>query len=301
MSTSTLAVERSSATWLSRLADYVELTKPRIATLVLVSVGVAYHVARWGQPEPWALLHVLLGTLLVASSSSAVNQWIERRLDGLMPRTADRPLPAGRLTSTETISFAVVTLFVGLVYLLQFSGWQPAFWAALTWVIYVALYTPLKTRSWTNTAVGAIAGALPILIGWSAGGSYDVRALSLFLLLFLWQFPHFMAIAFLYREQYERAGMEMLPVVEPSGRRAGQQATLAAAALIPVSLIPVMHAPGMGSTFYSVAVTILGIGQLALAVAFYRHRDRQSARTLLRSSLVYLPSVLLLLMLVPWL
>lgn len=285
----------------ARLANYVELAKPRIAVLVLVAVAVSYSVALWGQPNPWILFHVLLGTTLVATSASALNQWLERERDALMPRTADRPLPAGRLGAAETFVFAFLSIAIGLIYLAALVNLPTAGWAGLTWVLYVWVYTPLKTRTPLNTLVGAIPGALPILIGWSASGArLDLRAASLFLIVFVWQFPHFMAIAWIYRKQYEQAGMKMLTVVDPSGRWAGIQAILAAIVLIPVSVVPVLNAPGLGGFVYAVVACALGFSMLAYAIIFFAHQSKRTARQLLWASLIYLPSVLLLLTLVPW-
>ena len=219
-----------------------------------------------------------------------------------MPRTADRPLPAGRMMLWEAVLFAMVTVSLGTVYLLATVGWQPAGWAVLTWVLYVLVYTPLKQLTPANTAIGAVAGALPVFIGWTATGApLDWRAFALFLILYLWQFPHFMAIAWLYREQYGRAGMQMLTVVDPTGRRAGVQAVLAATALIPVAIVPALAGPGLGAAAYIVLVGLLGVAQLALSIQFCVQRSEPSARWLLRASLVYLPLVLLMLMLFPWL
>lgn len=301
MSMTTLAMEQEQPTLLSRIADYVELSKPRISVLVLVSVAVAYVLSRWGQPDPVVMIHVLLGTLLVAASASSLNQLLERHRDALMERTASRPLPAGRLSCREVIWFAVATFLLGTSYLWLAIGWRPALCGLLTWGIYVWVYTPLKSVSWLNTAVGAVAGAFPILIGWSAGGSLDLRAGSLFVLLFLWQFPHFMAIAWLYREQYRRAGMQMLPVVDPAGGRAGVQAVAAALALIPVSLIPAMSVPGWGLVCYVAFALLLAGFQLRCAWRFFQSRQERTAKRLLHASLIYLPAVLLLMLLVPWL
>lgn len=302
MSTSTLEISRVRMSVISRCADYVVLSKPRIAVLVLVSVAVAYCVASWGQPQPKALIQVLFGTLLVAASASALNQYLERHLDQLMARTSDRPLPSGRLSPAEVLVAGVLSFIVGDLFLLWTVGVAAAVWAGLTWVIYVWLYTPAKTRTPANTAIGAIAGAMPVLIGWSAaGGAMDLRAGSLFMLLFLWQFPHFMAIAWLYREQYGQAGMRMLTVVEPTGARAGIQAVWGALVLIPVSIVPALFDPGRGSSIYAAGAIGLGVIQLALAIRFCAWRSRESARSLLRGSLIYLPFILLLLMLVPWL
>ncbi|MDX1945138.1 MAG: heme o synthase [Pirellulaceae bacterium] len=302
MSASTLAVAEPRIALLGRLRDYVELTKPRIAVLELVVVLTAGVVATWGQPDPATIAHALFGTLLVAASASAANQWLERFSDSRMPRTADRPLPTGRISSTEALVFAGLTLLAGTLYIAAFLNLACLGWALAAWVAYVAVYTPLKLHSALNTAVGAVAGALPVLIGWSAtGAALDGRALALFLVLFLWQFPHFMAIAWLYREQYARGGHQMLTVVDPTGRRAGRQAVLAALALIPVSLVPVLAAPGLGTILYVTLAGLLGFGQLALAIAFAHSATDWRARLLLRASLVYLPTLLAMLILVPWL
>ncbi|MDA1052024.1 MAG: heme o synthase [Planctomycetota bacterium] len=303
MSTTTLSIEPVRAHRLARVADYVELTKPRIGVLVLVTVAISYCCARWGQPAPWAMFHAMLGTLLVASSASALNQYLERRLDLRMDRTADRPLPAGRLSSSEVITFAVVTIVAGEIYLALLVNLESALWGLLTWAIYVWLYTPLKTRTPLNTAIGAISGALPVFIGWAASGSVGndyLRASSLFMIVFLWQFPHFMAIAWMYRKQYRQAGMQMLSVVDPTGRRAGVQAVCGALALLPVSLLPGLFTPGLGGSVYLVAAFLLGVMQLACAVAFCTRLSDLAARRLLKASLVYLPTVLMLALVVLW-
>src|SRR5436190_2653532 len=301
MSTSTITITDSRPAVISRVCDYVELTKPKIAVLELVVVLAAGVVATWGQPEPALLLNAMLGTLLVASSASAANQWLERRQDARMLRTESRPLPAGRLSSREALVFSTVCLALGCVQLVAFVNFACVVWALLTWTIYVLAYTPLKTVSAMNTAVGAVAGALPVLIGWSAvGGELDRRSLALFLMLFLWQFPHFMAIAWLYRRDYGQAGYQMLTVVDPTGRRAGWQAVLAALALIPVSIVPVLAAPGLGSVLYVAGACLLGAGQLLLAALFWHQATDLRARLLLRASLVYLPTLLVMLMLAPW-
>ena len=302
MSTTTIAVAPSRLAAWARVRDYVELTKPRIAVMELVVVAAAATVATWGTPDPLVVLHAMIGTLLVAASASAANQWLERRLDARMARTAGRPLPAGRLAAWQAAAFSALALAAGAAYLVGLVNWSSAGWALLTWAVYVLAYTPLKTRSSTNTAVGAVSGALPVMIGWTAtGAAIDARAIALVLVLYLWQFPHFMAIAWLYRDQYARAGHQMLTVVEPTGRRAGSQAVLAALALVPVSLVPVLENPGLGSILFIAAAGLLGLGQLALAAAFWHRACDLRARLLLRASLVYLPTLLAMLMLAPWL
>lgn len=297
--TSATDVKPHPAPWAALASDYVALTKPRIAVMMLITVAVAAFVARWGQPDMWHVMHAVVGVALVAASASAVNQWLERETDGRMPRTASRPLPAGRLTSREVLWFAAVTLIAGTTYLLATLRWDTAAWAVATWVVYVLAYTPLKTKSSVNTAVGAVSGAMPVCVGWAAvGGAYDIRMASLFTTLFLWQFPHFMAIAWLYRDQYARAGLQMLSVVDPSGRRCGAQAVVTALVLIPVSLLPSVL--DLAGSLYFCWALALGTAQFAAAVWFMLRLDERSARTLLRASLIYLPSLLMMLILGPY-
>jgi len=298
MSTTTLALEDRRATRWSRLFDYVELTKPRITLMVLVTVAVAAVVAGWGPPDGWLLFNTLAGTLLVATSASALNQLLERDSDALMPRTADRPLPAGRLSTGEVATLGMVTIVAGTAYLALAVNPTTALLGLLTWAIYVWIYTPLKTRTASNTPVGAVAGALPALMGWAAvGAPLDLRAWALFLLVFIWQFPHFMAIAWIYRGQYAGAGLKMLTTVDASGQRAGAQAMVSALVLIPVSLVPCLTMPGAG--IYFAWAVVLGVAQLGCAIAFFAGRSERSARRLLLASLIYLPAMLGLLVLGP--
>lgn len=284
--------------------DFLELTKPRISAMVLVTVAVSAFMAHWGPPPALLLLHTLLGTALVAASASALNQHLERRSDALMPRTADRPLPAGRLSDWQVLWFGWLTIVVGLVYLAIAVNLLTAVLGSATWFLYVAVYTPLKSRTPLNTVVGAVAGALPTLMGWTAVsgslsfalGGGGVKAATLFLIVYLWQFPHFMAIAWIYRRQYAAAGLKMSTVVDPSGWRAAAQAVAAALALVPVSMMPILQQAG---PIYFGAASVLSLAYLAAAGAFCIQRDERSARTLLRVSLVYLPALLTLFMLVP--
>jgi protoheme IX farnesyltransferase len=290
----------------ARMAAYVELSKPKIASLVLVVVAVSACIAGGQSLEPWLWLHTLLGTALVAASASTFNQLIERRSDALMDRTADRPLPMGRLHWSQAVSFGAASLAAGVIYLAIAVNQLTAAFGALTWLLYVVVYTPLKARTSANTAVGAVAGAMPVLIGWAAAqGSFaftsgplsgGLRAAALFLIVYLWQFPHFMAIAWIYRHQYGAAGLQMLTVVDGTGRRAGLQSVLGALALLPVSLLPALQALGL---FYVIGATLLGFAYFCSAAIFCWRRDDLSARRLLQVSLVYLPGVLVLLVLSP--
>ncbi|MGD9723682.1 MAG: heme o synthase [Pirellulales bacterium] len=298
MSMTALSIDERRGSLSTRVADYVELTKPRISAMVLVTVGVAALVADWGPPGGWLLLHTLLGTALIAASASAFNQILERETDARMERTRNRPLPAGRLSVAQVATFGGLTLVLGFLEL-ALAVKLPTLWLGLlTWFLYVCVYTPLKTRTSANTAVGAVAGALPVLMGFSAvGAPLDLRAWSMFLIVFLWQFPHFMAIAWMYRQQYAAAGLKMLSVVDASGHRAAAQALIAALVLIPVSLVPCLWRPS--AELYFVWAVVFGLAQLACAVGFLMQLSDASARRLLFASLVYLPAMMGLLLLGP--
>ena len=288
-STSSWTLSRSRSSWLAWVGDFVELTKPRIVVLELVTVVVAAHLAAPYSLEPWVLLHTVLGAALVAASAGALNQWWERAGDARMIRTARRPLPAGRLAPWQVMLFGLATLVLGAVELTVWVNLLTASVALATWAIYVLVYTPLKTRSPLNTAVGAVSGALPILIGWTAtGAAIDTRALALLAVMFLWQFPHFMAIAWLYRADYERAGQQMLTVVDPTGLRAAAQAVVGALVLLPVSLVPALSPAAGSPAVYCAWTLVLGGLQATAAVLFLIRRDDDSARRLLRARLVYL-------------
>jgi protoheme IX farnesyltransferase len=272
------------------LADYVQLTKPRIVILELVTVAVAARVAAPRGLDPWLLFHAVVGAGLVAASAGAFNQWLEQSADARMRRTADRPLPTGRLSVAEVVSLGVLTLLVGLMQLALLVNMLTAVIGLATWLVYVAIYTPLKSRTPLNTAVGAVSGALPVLMGWaSTGAAIDARALAIAGVVFLWQFPHFMAIAWLHRADYTRAGHQMLTVVDPTGLRAGAQAVVGAIALVPVSLVPGLAPESASPAVYCTWTLLLGGGQLAAASLFLFRRNEASARRLLRASLLYLP------------
>ncbi len=299
MSTSVLTQDRPSSAVLSRLADYFELTKPRIVVLELIIAGAAACLAMPRGLDAMAVMHALFGTALIAASASIANQWWERVNDARMPRTANRPLPAGRVTSLEAITLATVTLVLGLVWLISRVNLLTAALGLTSWILYVLIYTPLKTRTSFNTAVGAVAGAIPILMGWTATGApLNLTAMALVGVLFLWQFPHFMAIAWLYRRDYAQAGHQMLPVVDPSGLRSGAQAVLGASLLIPVSLIPATLPTSGSPLTYLTWALCLGAIQLFLAIRFALLRDDHSARILLRATLLYLPAWMAILLIV---
>jgi heme o synthase len=278
-----------------RLADYLELAKPRIAAMALLTVLVGYTLGG-GAWNAGALCRVLVGIGLVATASGALNQLIERRTDAVMGRTATRPLPAGRLQPAEVALFGASCAAAGLTLLYLTVNATTALLALATLLLYVCAYTPLKKHTSLSTAVGAIPGALPPVLGWTASGAeLGWGAFSLFAVLFVWQFPHFLAIAWLYRGDYEAAGLRMLPggtQKSPERRRSivGLLACLYAAVLVPVSLLPGELALAGGP--YRVAALLLSLGYLAAAVRFLAHESRETARGLLYSSLVYLPALL---------
>ncbi len=284
----------------SRWADYVTLTKPRIAMMVLITVATGYLIGAGREANLVILFHTILGAGLVAAGSSAINQWIERDSDKLMRRTANRPLPSGRLSATEVLLFGWILGGLGTVYMLVFIPyWQAAAVAALTFLLYVAIYTPMKRRTTWNTVVGAIPGAMPPVIGFCAAQGWpDVDAIALFLVLFCWQLPHFMAIAWMYREEYAQAGCRMLPCVDPAGSRTSRAMILWCLGLILSSLVPMVT--GSVDVIYSTGAILLGCGFLATTLQFSDKRDTESARRVLRASIIYLPGMMALLLLHAW-
>jgi protoheme IX farnesyltransferase len=280
-----------------RVADYLELTKPRVAVLVLFTVAVGALLAGGGSADFAVLAHTVLGTALVAAGASALNQLLERHSDALMRRTENRPLPAGRLQPLEVLVFGCVLGAAGIAYLaLTLKTPTAAVVAAVTFVSYVAIYTPLKRVTPLNTLIGAVPGALPPLIGWTAvRGELTAEAVGLFLILFLWQVPHFLAIAWIYREEYAKAGLLMLPVVDRDGRQTGRQVVTYCLALIPVSLVPTLY--GTAGPLYLIGAVLLGLGFLASGICFARDKTIVQARRLMRASLLYLPGLLALLLL----
>ena len=277
----------------SRIADFIALTKPRLNSLVLVTTTVCFYLAAPDAGVVWLIGPTIIGTALVAGGASALNQVYERKADGLMLRTRHRPLPSGRLLPAEARGFGIALSLIGLA-VLTYTRPLAAGLALATIVTYVLIYTPLKCRTPFATVVGAVPGALPAALGWvAANGSMTLEAWVLFGIVFLWQIPHFLAIAWIYREDFARAGFQVLPVVEPSGRRTARHVLLFLAGLLPVSLAPVWV--GMAGTPYLLGTTLLGFGFAALSVRFAWHRSTQNARNLFFGSLVYLPLLWVLL------
>ena len=271
-----------------RSSDFLALTKPRLNLLVLITTLGGLYLAAPEGVAPLLLLHTMAGTALVAGGAAALNQVWERDTDGLMRRTRARPVPAGRLRAHESTRFGVLLAAAGLVQLAAGVNLVAAGVAALTLASYLLVYTPLKRRTWLSTLVGAFPGALPPVIGVAAAtGAITPTAVALFAIVFFWQIPHFLAIAWLYRDDYARAGLPLLPVVEPDGRSTGRQAAIYAAALLPVSLAP--GAIGLAGPAYLFPAAALGVGLLVLSARFARERSTTSARRLFLASIVYLP------------
>src|ERR1700687_1926201 len=280
-----LEVERLSAR--ERAAAYVELTKPRITFLIVLTSAAGFCLAS-GKVDYLALVSAMTGIALLSAGIATLNQYMERDLDRLMRRTADRPLPSGRLAPWEALCFGVGLTVLAEVYLEVLVNPLSALLGLTVIAGYLFAYTPLKTKSTFSTMVGAFPGAVPPLIGWAAArGTVGVEAWVLFAILFLWQFPHFLAIAWMYREDYARAGILMLPVVEPDGRVTGQQIVLYTVMLLPVSLLPTLL--GTSGKTYFVGAIVLGLAFLYFSLRAAFSKLRQAARQLLLASVIYLP------------
>ncbi len=279
----------------SSVADYVELTKPRITLLVVLTAAVGYFMASRAGLAPWGLIHTMIGTALVASGASVLNQVRERDADARMLRTRNRPVPAGRVSAGSALAFGTVLGLGGIVYTTLLLNLVTGALAGATLATYVFVYTPLKRKSTLNTLVGAIPGALPPVGGWAAAaGGLSREAWVLFLIVFLWQVPHFLAIAWMLREDYARGGFQMLPVIDPGGLLTGRHVALSAVALAPVSLTPTLLGMTGSVYFYGALLLALGYGGLSLWMA--RRPADPRARWLFLGSIVYLPALLVLMM-----
>lgn len=276
----------------SRVLAHWELTKPGITRLVLITTAAGFYLASRGGVDLLALVHTLLGTGLVAGGTNALNQVCERDVDARMKRTRRRPLPSGRLAPAEALAFAIGISVVGIAYLAVMVNLRTAVVVTLSLTSYIFLYTPLKKRTTWATLVGAVPGALPILAGWTAaGGPIGAGAWALFAILFLWQLPHFLALAWIYREDYRRGGLATLSVADPDGRRTGRQALLYTCALVAASLIPT--AIGLTGGVYLIAALVLGLVFLAGGVQVARACTAAHAGRLFTLSILYLPVLLL--------
>lgn len=280
----------------SRLADYLTLTKPDVTLLVVISTLAGFYLASTSALDWWLLLHALVGTTLVSGGTAAFNHLLERTEDARMRRTARRPLPAGRLGPGEAFWFSSVLSVGGILYLVAFTNLLTGLLAFATWASYLFVYTPLKKKTVWCTAVGAFPGAMPPLIGWAAArGLLNTEAWILYAILFLWQFPHFLSIAWIYREDYARGGLLMLPVVDPTGRATGRQMVFCCLALFPVALLPGLV--GMAGITYLLAAVFLGIGFFWYTLRAARVPSTLNARRLLQTTIIYLPLLFAFLML----
>ena len=269
-------------------ADFLTLTKPRLNFLVLLTTLAAYSLGSRPTSTIMELLHTLLGTALVAGGASALNQVWERDTDRLMRRTRRRPMPDLRLTPRAATIFGLALTVVGAVELGVFVNTLSSIVALLTSASYVLFYTPLKVRTSLSTVAGALPGALPAVIGWTAAtNTLSIEAWVLFAIVFMWQMPHFLAIAWMYRDEYANAGIRLLPVIEPDGRSTGRQAVLYASALLPVSLMP--SVVGLAGAWYFAGALTLGVVLMLLAVEFSSTRTVAAARRLFLGSILYLP------------
>ena len=282
------------------MREFIQLTKPRITWLILMSTGIGYFFGLPGAANWWAflrsipllsLLHTIVGTGLIASGTAALNQWYEADSDAKMHRTRARPIPAGRMKRNHGFVFAVLLSTAGLVELWLGANVLTAALGLFTLLSYILAYTPLKRRSQACTTVGALPGAMPPLIGYAAAsGGLDARALALFLILFVWQFPHFYAIAWMYREDYARGGIRMLPVIESDGESTAKRIVACSVLLVPVSLVPLLF--GMTGLTYPIAAVVAGLGLLHFGVRLVRERTSVHARHVLLASVLYLPILL---------
>jgi heme o synthase len=272
----------------SRTGDFVTLTKPRLNFLVLLTTAAAYSLGAGPDATLIDLVHTLLGTFLVAGGAAALNQVWERKTDRLMRRTQQRPMADMRMTVTQGTTFGLVLTIVGAAELAYFINPLSAIVALLTTASYIFFYTPLKLRTSLSTIAGAVPGALPAVIGWAAAtNTLSIEGWVLFGIVFMWQMPHFLAIAWMYRDEYARAGMPLLPVIEPDGRSTGRQAVLYTAALIPLSMMPT--GVGLATAWYLVGAIALGAILMVMSLEFAVKRNVETARRLFFGSIIYLP------------
>jgi len=276
-----------------RVAAYSELTKPRITFLIVLTAAAGFALATRGRIDYLRLVSAMIGIGLLSSGIATLNQYMERDLDALMRRTADRPLPSGKLLPWEALVFGIGLTVLAELYLAVLVNPLSALLGLTVIAGYLFGYTPLKTKTSLSTLVGAFPGAVPPLIGWTAArGELSLEAWVLFAILFLWQFPHFLAIAWMYREDYARAGILMLPVVEPDGRITGQQIVIYTLMLVPVSLLPA--ALGISGKAYFFGAIVLGLLFLFSSIRAAFSQSRQEARRLLLASVIYLPLLFIL-------
>ncbi len=287
------------------IASYLSLTKPRITLMVVVTAAIGYFLASRslvgsslpgaGSDVFWHLFFTLFGTALTSSGAGVLNHYLERDCDALMKRTCKRPLPLGDISPANALGFGATLVIIGTIVLVAEANLLTGFLALLTAFLYVVVYTPLKRVSWLNTFIGAIPGAIPPMGGWAAAsGELSLGAWVLFAIMFIWQHPHFYAIAWMFREDYARGGFQMLPVVEPDGKSTFRQILIYSLLLLPVSSIP--YFIGMSGAIYLWGVVVMGLGIIALSVKLIDTRSMLDARRMLRATVLYLPVLLVLIM-----
>jgi protoheme IX farnesyltransferase len=280
---------------LKKLPLYWELSKPSILFLVTITTAVGFFLGAKGFAPIDVFLYTLLGTGLSCGGAGTLNNYLERDIDCNMKRTARRPLPSGQITPAEALGFGILCVLLGVCLLAVKVNLLTGFLALMTAFLYVLVYTPLKRITWLNTFVGAIPGAIPPLGGWAAAtNQLDLGAWVLFLILFCWQHPHFYAIAWMYKEDYERGGFKMLPVVEPDGKSTFRQIIIYSVLLLGVSIMPAII--GMSGKVYFVGSAVLGLFMLSIGCILYETKSVQSARKLLRASIIYLPLLIILML-----
>jgi protoheme IX farnesyltransferase len=291
MKATTITDNRLGSILRGLVADYLELVKARLTILVLLSALAGFYMGARGSIDVGLMIHTLFATGLVAAGAAALNQWLERDADARMPRTHNRPLPAGRMQPQEAFVFGTLISLIGIVYLAVSVNALAGLLAGFTLVTYLFVYTPLKRLTWLNTIVGAVPGAMPPMIGWAgARGELTAEGWVLFAILFFWQMPHFFSIAWIYRKDYEVGGFFMLPVVDPDGASTGRQAVFHAMTLVPISLMPGVL--GLAGPFYFGSALVLGLIFLACAMRFNRRKTNASAWWLFGASIAYLPVLL---------
>ena len=289
----------SHAISIAMFRDYVAMTKPRITLMVVLTTMAGFYMGAIGSMDIMLLMHTMIGTAIVVASANTLNQLWERESDALMARTRNRPLPAGRLDSREALASGIVLVVVGLLQLFIAVNTLTALLAFIAWVVYLLLYTPLKKRTSLSTLVGGVSGALPPMIGWAgARGTLTVESTVLFLILFFWQLPHFLAIAWIYREDYARADFAMTAVADPDGTRTARQIIIYSLALVLVSLMPTLL--GLTGRVYFAGALLLCIMFVSFGLHMAIRKTTVAARLLLRASLVFLPVLFLLMAFDKW-
>jgi protoheme IX farnesyltransferase len=272
-----------------------ELTKPGIAGFVMITAGVSAHVAAGGHPELWPMVHTLLGTGLATGGALALNQYIERDFDARMRRTRDRPIPSGRITPRRALIFGLTLLVIGVVWLALTVGWLPAAFTVLSALAYLFAYTPLKRRTYLATIVGAVPGALPALIGWTAAGADPgLGAWLLFGIFFLWQLPHVLALAWLLQDDYKAVGFFLMPPSDPDGQRIGRHMAYHSLSLLALSIVPSIL--GLTGWIYGAGATLLGLGMLATSMGAAKDMSFPRVKRVFFASLLYQPLILILML-----